>query len=256
MPFQSRFAVIDRRSSIGQALRQRQRGFIINPFRFGGGGGGGDPDWASRVALLHFDGTDGSTTFTDEKLGGTWTGAGNAQIDTAQSRYGGASLLLDGTGDWISTADTAAWAFGSGDFFIEAWIRISNTTGVKTIISQWGTNTADRAWTFYVNGSTLTLAMHPGPVLASANGIAANTWYSVAAGRIGSTIYVWLNGTRSGTTGNYGAGALPNPSSVIRIGADSNGSSPYAGHIDELRVSALAGPSGNYTPSGPFSNGP
>lgn len=217
----------------------------------------GDPNWASRVALLHFDGTDGSTDFYDEKLGGNWTGSGNAQIDTAQSRYGGASLLLDGTGDWVDTPDTAAWAFGDGDFFIEASIRVPNTTGTKTIISQWGSSASARAWTFYVNGSTLTLAVHPGsggsPVFASANGVTANTWHDVACGRIGNTICVWLNGVRS-TTASY-VGALPNPSSVIRIGADSNGNNPFTGHIDEVRVSALAGPSGNYTPSGPFPGG-
>src|SRR5690606_37527659 len=162
----------------------------------GNGGGGGDPNWSSRVALLHFDGSNGSTTFYDEKLGGNWTGSGNAQISTAQSRDGGASLLLDGTGDWIDTPDTAAWAFGGGDFFIEASIYIPDTTGVKTIISQWGTDPSDRAWTFYVNGSTLTLAGSPGPVFASANGVTANAWHDVAAGRIGNTIYVWLNGSR------------------------------------------------------------
>ncbi|WP_246149898.1 LamG domain-containing protein [Arenimonas fontis] len=219
------------------------------------GGGAVDPDWASRVALLHFDGANGSTSFADEKLGGNWSGSGNAQISTAQSRYGGASLLLDGTGDWVETSHTAAWAFGSGDFFVEASIRIPNTTGAKTIISQWGTATGDRAWTFYVNGSTLTLAVWPGPAFASANGVTANAWHDVACGRIGNTIYVWLNGTRSGTTGSY-TGTLPNPSSVIRIGADSNGNNPYTGHIDEVRVSALSGPNGNYTPSYPFLNGP
>lgn len=249
--------MIDRSTNVRRALRQRQRGFIINPFRFGGGGGGpSDPDWASRVALLHFDGSDGSTTFYDEKLGGNWTGSGNAQIDTAQSRYGGASLLLDGTGDWVDTPDTAAWAFGSGDFFIEASIWIPNTSGVKTIISQWGSSTSARAWTFYVNGSTLTLTAYTGAAAsASASGVTANTWHDVAAGRIGNTIYVWLDGVRSGTTGSI-SGTLPNPSSVIRIGADSNGNTPFTGHIDEVRVSRLAGPSGNYTPSGPFPDGP
>ena len=46
--------------------------------------------------LLHCNGTDGSTTFTDE-IGKTVTANGNAQIDTAQSKFGGASGLFDGT---------------------------------------------------------------------------------------------------------------------------------------------------------------
>jgi Bacterial regulatory proteins, tetR family len=53
--------------------------------------------------LLHFDGADGSTTITDNNSGGAahaWTANGNAQIDTAQSKLGGASCLFDGTGDY------------------------------------------------------------------------------------------------------------------------------------------------------------
>src|SRR5262245_47256258 len=50
--------------------------------------------------LLHFNGTDASTTITDDNSGGsahTWTAAGNAQIDTADYKFGAASGLFDGT---------------------------------------------------------------------------------------------------------------------------------------------------------------
>lgn len=65
------------------------------------------------VALLHMNGADASTTFTDES-GKTWTANGNAQIDTAQSVFGGASGLFDGTGDFISSADSNDWQFDGG----------------------------------------------------------------------------------------------------------------------------------------------
>ena len=42
-------------------------------------------------SLLHFDGADTSTTFTDES-GKVWTPAADAQIDTAQSKFSGASI--------------------------------------------------------------------------------------------------------------------------------------------------------------------
>lgn len=38
---------IVRSTDIGRALRSRQRGFLLNPFRFGGGGGGGPTELAS-----------------------------------------------------------------------------------------------------------------------------------------------------------------------------------------------------------------
>jgi hypothetical protein len=72
--------------------------------------------------LLHFDGSDASTTITDSNSGGsahTWTAAGNAQIDTAQYKFGGASGLFDGTGDWVTTPDHADFTLGSSDFTID-----------------------------------------------------------------------------------------------------------------------------------------
>ena len=47
-----------------------------------------------------------------------------AQISTAQSKFGGASLLLDGTGDYLTIADSNDWDFPS-DFTVELWFRTS-----------------------------------------------------------------------------------------------------------------------------------
>lgn len=53
-----------------------------------------DPYWGTVVSLLHFEGADASTTFTDE-TGKVWTAAGNAQIDTAQYKYGAPTAYLN-----------------------------------------------------------------------------------------------------------------------------------------------------------------
>ena len=64
--------------------------------------------------LLHCDGTDASTIFTDE-IGHTIVANGDAQIDTVQKVFGTASGLFSGTDDFISSADSADWDFGSGN---------------------------------------------------------------------------------------------------------------------------------------------
>ena len=77
--------------------------------------------------LLQFNGADASTTITDVNAGGsahTWTANGNAQIDTAQSKFGGASLLCDGTGDYVTTPDHADFTLGSSDFTIDCWFQV------------------------------------------------------------------------------------------------------------------------------------
>lgn len=86
----------------------------------------------SRGALLNFEGADASTTILDD-FGNTWTAVGNAQIDTAQFKFGGSSLLLDGTGDYAES--TSFTNLGSDSWEMSAWFRANATTGIHGIYS-------------------------------------------------------------------------------------------------------------------------
>ena len=72
-----------------------------------------DPYFANVVTLLHCNGANGSTTFTDQ-IGKTYTAYGNAQISTAQSLFNGSSGLFDGTGDYIDTPWSDDFNINSG----------------------------------------------------------------------------------------------------------------------------------------------
>ncbi|HEV8261831.1 MAG TPA: hypothetical protein VGQ19_13880, partial [Burkholderiales bacterium] len=108
---------------------------------------------AFTKVLLPFTGADGGTVITDTNAGGsahTWTANGNANTDNAQFKFGPTSLALDGTGDFVSTPDSADFTLGSGDFTIDCWFFVnvaggttlrlggqSNSAGTATTIS-WG----------------------------------------------------------------------------------------------------------------------
>ena len=96
---------------------------------------------AFTKSLLHFDGADASTTFTDES-GKTFTARGNAQLDTAQQKFGTASGLFDGTGDYIDTPDHADWFLGTGDFTIDFWVRFSDVAVDQGFCAQWASDTS------------------------------------------------------------------------------------------------------------------
>lgn len=109
---------------------------LLNPYRFGGGGAAvwppaagassvlvDDPNYASCTALLHGNGSNGSTSFVDQ-IGNAWTANGNAQISISSPLYGTASMLFDGSGDYLSA--TAPNIIGTGDFTIRAKIRIAS----------------------------------------------------------------------------------------------------------------------------------
>ncbi len=198
--------------------------------------------------LLHFDGSDGATTTTDDGPDErTITLAGDAELDTAQKKFGTASLLLDGDGDLASAADDGDFDFGSGDFTVEGFFRIS-TLGNNAFFSHWENNDTS-GQSFYLvhfNGSNnLRFAYRLTTGLVEANYTwqpSTNTFYHIAVVRYGTTLKVYIDGvaviSESVSTTSFITSEDP-----FRIGAfnDATTASPtldwfFAGHVDEVRV--------------------
>ena len=102
--------------------------------------------------LLHFDGADGSTTFTDSSLTPkTFTANGDAQIDTADSKFSGASGLFDGTDDYITTPDSADFVLGSEDFTIDLWFNCNAPSGaIRHLAGQNGPTSSAANTSFHI----------------------------------------------------------------------------------------------------------
>jgi hypothetical protein len=205
-----------------------------------------DPNFASVALLLHFEGADASTTFVDVK-GKTLTANGNAQIDTAQFKYGSSSGLFDGTGDYVDSAASSDYTFGTGDFTIECFAMFANIGATNKFLwghhSGWGvyTNTDD---IFVFNGTSNALLVN--------NVIAASTWHHIAFTRQSGVMRLYLDGAQIGSN-------TPNSQNFnttnFRVGAQTSGSGGMNGWIDELRVTkGVARYTGaTYTvPTGPF----
>jgi hypothetical protein len=195
----------------------------------------GNPYFENVSLLLHCDGADASTTFTDHSsYGHTMTANGNAQIDTAQSKFGGASGLFDGTGDYLSTTDAGEFDFGSGDFTVEAWIR-STTTGQQAIIA--GSGAGDFFLQINVTGSKIGIGRNGAAIdtLSEAGSISADTWHHIAITRESSTVRFFLDGAvvpiDSGST-NSNSYSMATP----YVGNESSGSIYFNGWMDDVRI--------------------
>jgi hypothetical protein len=215
-------------------------------------------DDSYTVALLHMDGTDASTTFTDES-GKSWTANGNAQIDTAQSKFGGASGLFDGTTDYITAADSVDWYFAANPFTIDFWYRPTSTTAYDTFIGQHVD--ANNLWKFDL-GAT---ANHPRFVIVSGGVVKADysttdaqtftngTWYHLALVRDGTNVYIMKDGTSLALTAatSISTNEVPNLATGLVFGYDSvNAGRDIDGWADELRVSkGIARWTAGFTPS-------
>jgi hypothetical protein len=203
----------------------------------------------NTILLTHFGGADGSTTFTDE-TGKTITANGNAQIDTAQSKLGGSSGLFDGTGDYLSTPDSADWAFGTGDFTIDFWVRFSSTSGVQVIIGQY--IDAANFWDINYESPSIQIRFYPGP---TANYYASwapsiNTWYHIAWERTTTTAKLFIDGvSQSLSEGTaFSTNDVTDLAAPLYIGSRAT-SAYFNGWLDELRISkGIARWTANFTP--------
>jgi len=199
--------------------------------------------------LLHCDGVDASTTFDDEMGNHTVTAKADAQIDTAQSVFGGASGLFDGTGDYLEIADSDDWDFDSGDFTIDFRCRWngslpSNNSGAY-IVSQYvnATNFWSLNWFKTVGGvNQIQLhAEHAGESISigltfNITNPAADTWYHFALVRDGNNFRCFQDGTQIGST-ETDIDDFPALAAVLEIGRRGDPGGYWNGWIDELRIS-------------------
>ena len=204
-----------------------------------------DADFASVKLLMGFNGADGSIGspgMADESgaAKGVATVAGNAKISTAQSKFGGSSLLLDGSGDYLTFPDSADWFFGTNPFTIECWVYYNVITDAE-FLSQWDTTIGIGSWkfgrtstfglvfNFYDDTNTLrevVMAWTP----------TTGVWYHVAVDR-----------DASGVARSYVNGVMLGKATVPQIVKDStkalsigriDHSTPryFNGHIEEARI--------------------
>jgi hypothetical protein len=220
-----------------------------------------DPNFANVSLLLHGDGTNGSTTITDSSPSPkTVTASGNAQISTAESKFGGASIAFDGTGDYLSIPRNAAFLpVANEDFTIEAWVYLNAPPGATDAqIVGHGEYGLDSDWLFMINSSRQVYFYFSSTFLTCLNTavLSLNTWHHVAASRSGtgsSNMKVFVNGVGASFTTNVTTIGTGNRN--LTIGADQDGDeSNLNGYIDDIRITKGVGRyTANFTPpTAPF----
>jgi hypothetical protein len=214
-----------------------------------------DPDFASVSLLLHMDGSNGSTTFTDSSSNAlTVTANGNAQISTAQSKFGGASALLDGTDDVLTIPDNSVFDFGSSSFTIEGWIyQTTPTTGLRLLyVKRTIPSPGIASVAVAVNAGVITAWAASGTTSwnilngVTFGSVTVNTWTHFALVRNGNAFTGYLGGV--GTSLGASSATIINTNSSASIGGDSDGTNAFAGYIDELRITKVARYTTNFTP--------
>ena len=215
----------------------------------------GDEYYSSCSLLMHFSGSNGSTTFIDNSPNNlTVTSNNGAKITSSISKFGGTSGFFDGTNDYLSIASNSVFDL-TGNYTIEFWAYSSNF-GAGGYLHRGFYSTISQTWTglsfsirgiggirFYFYATTNANEQYI-DVTAPSN----NAWHHFAMVKSGTTGTVYIDGTLAGTVNSLNTPAVS--SQTLRIGVwDYSASSEYFnGYIDEIRITkGIARYTGNFT---------
>jgi Ca2+-binding RTX toxin-like protein len=219
-----------------------------------------DPHAGDVVLLMHMEGSNGGTTFTDASGHvGSFSVTGAAQTTTANAQFGSASLHTDSSSHVATATDSSLWHF-DGDYTIEGWFyadgaltdhndalfSLVDSSGygiVYTLASRAGGGFGLAAYEYPENWGSEYNAVPAVPL---------DEWMHVAVVRDGSTNRIFLNGDLY-----YEYQRTPKDITAdhLEIGNWTfNSERNWQGEIDEIRVTkGVARYTSDFTvPSEPF----
>lgn len=210
-----------------------------------------DPYAANRVFFLRGQGANGAKPSTDE-LGNalTWTGAA-AIVTGASTPYGSALRIATPASDYVSGPRGTSFAL-PGDFTMRA--RVYRDSGdYCTIMSHEAYAGAENGnWVFRLGPSSVNFRAFDAGQTNDINldftaSVPTSSWFEVEASRVGSTLYLLLNGTVVGSGSmTKSLGSTSNNAVVIARQTTASSSSAYYSDVTILK--GVGAHTASYTP--------
>ena len=183
--------------------------------------------------MLHLDGADGpvsSAAIIDNAAGATapahsWTAVGaTIQLETANKKFGSASLLLSGSGEWLSIPDHNDFSLGNNNFTIECWCNPATSGTLLYIAAQADLSQTAAGSSFFISrtaANQVEANVSTGVGFVTLTGTSttftAGTWRAIALERTGNTLTLYMDGAIEATA--TFSGVVPNSTRTFRIGA-------------------------------------
>lgn len=196
------------------------------------------------ISLLHFDGTNGSTTFTDE-YGSTWIPT-SVTLSTSQFKYGSASGNFTGSTNNILSPTSIGTSIGSGDFTWEGWIYCTSLSAQYGVFSF----SSGPVYGLYINTDQTLQLYGVSTAVNTTEKISLSLWTHLAFVKSAGVCSVFINGVKCSNTLSISTSLS---GLACRLGNQNNLASPFIGYMDECRISTIARYTSNFTPpTAPF----
>lgn len=203
---------------------------------------------AFTTLLVHADGADGATSFNDySSFQRALTCSGNAQLDTAQFKFGRSSLLFDGNDDFVTFVNDAGMELAAGDFTLEAWVRFNALPGSGTFATFISKSWVSPTYSYFF-GLQNTAGVYTIEFFTSSNGTgltvqtqrtitpSTGVWYHFAVSRQGTSLRIFLNGVQQGATATDGTNMFAGGGN-LHLGISAGATNDLNGWMDEIRIS-------------------
>ena len=206
-----------------------------------------DQFWPYTTLLLQGNGTNGAqnNTFLDSSSNNfTITRNGNTTQGsfTPYEQDGYWSNYFGGSSDWLSTANNAAFDFGSGDFTVECFAYFNSVSAAQTFFARWRINQYGFIFQYdpaagltFIYSTTGSGAGNVSRTYSTT--LSAGQWYHIAFARSGGSTRAFVNGVQVGSTTSDNVTIFnSNQPQVVGIIRDDALFSPMNGYISNLRV--------------------
>lgn len=211
-----------------------------------------DPYFSSVLLLLHMDGSNGSTTFTDNSsYNRAITAGGSAQVSTSTFKFGSGSVNFGATnGNYLSL--NSEMNIPAGNYTIEFWAYLTGASASGYSIAFGAVTTNVQIPYFYSDG-TIGYYNNGASGSTAAGKMLFNQWVHVAMVRSSNVVKIYINGTDSGVSISDSGSVY-----IKNISGYNGGTGNYniLGYFDDVRItSGVARYTSNFTaPSAAFPN--
>jgi len=203
---------------------------------------------ANTLLAIHCNTMNLTTDFSDSA--NIITAIGNTFSDITQSKFGGASARLDGTGD-VLVSSSNNYNHGVGPFTWDFWVRVNTGTDLVLLSNRYyavgesGNFSVVLAVNAATNAAVIDLQTYHGQganerVYATSSTLSTAIWYHLAIERSDNRIQMYRDGISlvmgaSTLTKTIGNGSSP---PEYRFGRDAV-NSDFNGWVDEIRMSNI-----------------
>jgi hypothetical protein len=203
--------------------------------------------------LLTLDGADAAVATTDLSASAhVVTFNGNAQLDTAIKKFGTASLLLDGTGDYLSIPDSPDFdivADNTSDYTIDMHVNhlsfsptnqtyfaqtVDSNNNIRMALAQTGGSTYYPVFTYYDGGVHQTESDVAG-IIARGLTLETGDWNHLALIKNGSFYGNYVEGVQQGYSWTPNERAY---AADLWIGKRDGSAQDFNGNMDDFRIQA------------------